>query len=324
MPRYLVTLMVVFFLLQSCATIEKKDVQVIDLKKSQVSKVLAEQGDQRFLKRKVAIARFTNETKYGRSFFLAGGEDPLSKQALDILSARLTETDKFILLERSDVDKIHKELELKLMRGEFADLNISADYLIIGSISEFGRKTTGQVGLFSRTKKQGAYAKVNIRLIDVYTGQAIYSEEGYGEAFSETGTVLGLGGRSGYDYTLNDKVISAAISKLVNNIIENLLDKPWRSYVLAYENGYYVIGGGKSQGIKRDDVFGVFLRGKRIKNPQTNMYIELPGRLIGKVKVENLLGRTLADEVSLCSIVEGVVPKKGFTQIYVQDLTACR
>lgn len=221
MNRHFVFLMGILVLLQSCATVQKSEVEVIDTK-PKISKVLTGEAPSRFLKRKVAIARFSNETKYGQSFFVDENRDLIGKQAMDILSAKLAATEKFLLFERADFDKINKELKI----GDLSNLNISADYLIVGSVSEFGRKEVSDVGIFSRVKKQVAYAKVNIRLVDVHTGQIIYSEEGDGEAFSEAGTVMGIGARAGYDSTLNDRVISAAISKLVNNIIESLLDKP--------------------------------------------------------------------------------------------------
>ena len=40
--------------------------------------------------------------------------------------------------------------------------------------------------LVSRSKVQKAYAKVNVRLIEVSTGRIIHSEEGAGEALTET------------------------------------------------------------------------------------------------------------------------------------------
>lgn len=316
MKRLLPAILFSLFFLQSCATIEKKELTVLDTR-PQISKTLVETS-KTVLKRTVAIARFTNETKYGRNIFAEVKDENIGKQASDILSGKLAATGKFILLERSDIDKTYSEMQLKIARNELSDLFISADYLIIGSISEFGRKTVGEVGVFSRTKKQVATCKVNIRLIDVYTGEIIYSEEGLGEAFSEAGSFMGVGERAGYDYTLNDKVISAAISKLVNNIIENLLEKPWRSYILSCDKGKYIIAGGKSQGIAKGDVFNVYLKGTKVKNPQTGMMIELPGQVIGKMIVESLMGNTVNDEVSLCSPVSGSIPTDKLDQLYLQ------
>jgi curli biogenesis system outer membrane secretion channel CsgG len=314
--KYYISIIGLLFLVQACATVEKYEVEVVDEQKPQISKVFTEEVAETFLKRKVAISRFSNETKYGQSFLLDEQNDRIGKQAMDILSAKLAATDKFILLERADIEKINEELA----RGAIENLSINADYLILGSISEFGRKTHGKVGIFSRTKKQVAYARVNIRLVDIYTGQIIYSEEAEGEAFSEAGSVLGVGERAGYDSTLNDKVISAAISKLVNNIVENLLDKPWRSYILSYDEGSYIVAGGKSQGVKKNDIFGVYKKGKKVKNPQTNMFIELPGKLIGKVQVNQLIGNRLSDEISLCSVVKGNVPMNKFSTLFIQEM----
>lgn len=315
MNRFFVFLSVLFLLIPSCATVKKEKVIMIEDNKPQVSKVLSANAPARSLKRKVAIARFSNETKYGQSFLVDENNDRIGKQAMDILSAKLAATDKFILLERADIEKINKELEL----GNISNSKINADYLILGSITEFGRQATGKTGVFSRTKKQTAHAKVNIRLVDIYTGQIIYSEEGEGDAFSETGTVMGVGSRAGYDSTLNDKVLSAAISKMVNNVIENLLDKPWRSYILSYEDGNYIMAGGQTQGIRSGDYFGVYEKGKKVKNPQTGMFIELPGKLIGKIKVHTMLGNNITDEISLCSLTQGNIPTDNFSKLYIQE-----
>lgn len=58
------------------------------------------------LKRKVAIGRFTNETQYGKGIFYDRENDPMRKQAMDILSSKLAASGKFILLERDDLDVI--------------------------------------------------------------------------------------------------------------------------------------------------------------------------------------------------------------------------
>lgn len=314
-----VGLAVVCILLTGCATMQKADIQPLPGAQPQVSKTIVQEqtvSGKRYLKRKVAIARFSNETVYGQGFWMDENKDRIGKQASDILSSKLAATDRFILLERTDIEKINKELKL----GNLSGLNIPADYLIIGSVSEFGRKTVSDVGVFSRVKKQEARAKVNIRLVEVRTGQVRYSEEGEGEAFSEAGTVMGVGGRAGYDSTLNDQAIAAAISKLVSNVVENLLHNPWRSYILAYENNGYLIAGGKSQGIKKDDVFAVYRRGKAVRNPQTGMTIELPGQLVGRIRVFGSVGTDSNNEISVCSAIEGDLPKDKFDEYYIEEL----
>lgn len=309
------------FVFTSCATIEKPEVKVVEEKTPQVSKTINQKSEitKTGLKRKLAIARFSNETKYGQSFFIDKNNDRIGKQAVDILSAKLMETEKFILLERADLDKINKELEIE----NYSPLQNMADFLIIGSVTEFGRKDTGEVGIFSRTKKQTAFAKVHIRLVDVYTGEIIYSEEGLGEAYSEAGTVFGVGGQAGYDSTLNDKALDAAVTNLSSNIIENLLDKPWRSYILGYEKGNLIIAGGLSQNIKQGETFSVMQKGKEIKNPQTNMLITLPGSKIAQIKVLSSFGKRPVDEISFCEITGGdlsqYITNNNFSNLYITE-----
>ena len=112
-----------------------------------------------------------------------------------------------------------KEFEIlinSLQENMISIFNIPSDYLILGSVTEYGRRTEGDVGVLSRTKKQIANASVNIRLVDVKTGQIIYSEEGSAEVSSEVGTVIGIGSQAGYDSSLDGKAISGAITKLVS------------------------------------------------------------------------------------------------------------
>src|SRR5512133_2697374 len=51
-------------------------------------------------KRKVAIGRFSNETNYGRSLLADADLDRLGKQASDMLSSRLVQSQQFLVLER--------------------------------------------------------------------------------------------------------------------------------------------------------------------------------------------------------------------------------
>ncbi len=310
----------VSILISGCATVPKTKVHEVPTTKAiEVSKSLEVKVDApTALKRKVAIGRFTNETRHGQSFFLDKNNDKIGKQAMDILSGKLFQSGRFIMLERADLSKIEDELKM----GNHAKLDNSADYLILGSITEFGRKETSDVGLFSRVKKQEVFAKVHIRIVDVSTGLIIYSEEGSGTSFSEAGTVLGMGDKAGYNGQLNDKAIEAAISDLTSNIIENMLDKPWRGYILAYEDGNLITSGGKSQNITIGDKFDVFKEGKKVKNPQTNMMMTLPGKKIASIEIEMTMGDTVDTEVSIAVLTKGdinqYIESKDYSKLYIQ------
>ncbi len=267
------------------------------------------------LKRKVAISRFSNETQYGKGVFYDKKNDPMAKQALDILSARLASSGKFILLERSEMNEVENEQGVNA--AEYA--KIGADYIIVGSITQFGRKNTGDVTLFSQAKTQTVEAAVSIRLIDVSTGQIIYSEEAKGDAELKSKTTMGFGGSADFDASLSDKAISGAISQLTENIINNCMDRPWKAYFLAVEDGDVYMSGGKSQGVNEGDTFVVKEKGKSVKNPQTGMMMNLPGKNVAKIKVTFSGGTTSADEFSIVEFTEGSIDENKLSNYFIEE-----
>ena len=138
--------------------------------------------------------------------------------------------------------------------------------------------------------------------MDVSTGQIIFSDEAKGMAEMTTKTTMGFGGKAGFDATLSDKAISAAIGQLVENIINKCTDKPWRTFFLSYEQDAVLIAGGKSQGIDAGDVFVIKTKGRKVKNPQTGLLIELPGKKIGTVKVTATGGESSENEYSFVEV----------------------
>lgn len=274
--------------------------------------------DNRVIKRKVAIGRFSNETQYAKGIFYDKENDPMGKQALDILSSKLAASGKFLLLERSDIASLLEEAK----RSENGFASIGADYMIIGSITEFGRKNIGKNGVFTNTKTQVVEAAVAIRLVDVSTGLIIYSDEGKGSAELTTKTSMGVGGQASYDATLSDKAISEAIGQLVENIINKCTDKPWRTYFLSFDDDTKLIAGGASQGIKIGDTFAVMTKGKKVKNPQTGVMIELPGKKIGTVTVSATDGDTPETEFSYVSFTSNgvTINTEKLTEYYIEEI----
>jgi len=269
------------------------------------SPALAQQG--RVLKRKVGIARFSNETKYGRGVFGGGTDSPIEEQAADILKTRLAETGKVVLVDAQGwtPDAAH-------------DGQAPAEYVILGSVSEFGRSTTSETGFLSRTKKQIAHAGVNLRLVRTSTGEVIYAEEGSGEASVEVGKTFGVGTEAGYDSTLNDKAISAAISRLVSNIVENLLDAPWRTSILKVEGSEIIIAGGKLQSLRPGDKLAILVRGERIENPQYKTVVELPGKKIARIEVVSSFGSEITSEGSICKLLDGSLAEYPIDRLIVE------
>ena len=171
----------------------------------------------------IAIARFTNESVYGSGLFTDKSGDRIGKQASDLLARHLMATQRFNVMERQDLGKLKEEAELMGRTSQQFKQNIKGvNALIVGSVVELGRDTTGGAWLLGKEKTQRVRARVVIRLIDPVTGEAFHSEEGMGDATMSASSTLGFGGTAGFDSTLEGKAINAAIVNMINNIVSNL------------------------------------------------------------------------------------------------------
>lgn len=302
-------LIVIVLSLAACATQtpapEKVDSQYSEQEMRAAQQATLKEREQQSLalKRKVAIARMSNETRYGRSLIRDEHNDVVGKQLTDMLSNALTESGNYIVLERPDLGRIQDEA--KLMG---AQLNlVGVDALIIGSLTEFGRKTVGERGFLSSTKRQVAYAKAEFRLVDTKTGQVFHTASGSGEATIEKGSIAGFGSTASYDATLNDKAIKQAISEAVNHFSQSLLERKWYTYFLSKEGDQYFISGGKSQGIKPGMTFAVETEGKVVTSKQTGFPIQLPGKKVATVKVQSTFGDNPANEGAVVTLASGSI-----------------
>jgi curli biogenesis system outer membrane secretion channel CsgG len=268
------------------------------------------------LKRKVAIARFSNSTNYGRALLIGTEVDPLAEQAADMFMARLVDSGRFLIFERDDIDAIQREQALNL---DSATRLVGVDALIVGSVTQFGRRTEGQTGFLSSTRRQTAEATVEIRLVDVQTGQAFFSTEGTGSASVEAGEVAGFGAQAAYDSTLNDAAIAAAVDDLMNNVIQQLEGRPWHPDILEVTGNQVMISGGPGQGLRTGDRFRVERPGRTVVSGQTGLPITLPGEVIAEVEVLSFFGAGEA-EGAVARVVSGIVPAENVQSLIVSEI----
>jgi curli biogenesis system outer membrane secretion channel CsgG len=266
------------------------------------------------LKRKIALGRLSNETSYGRSLLRDQHDDPLGKQVTDLFSKALTETGAYLVFERPDITRLIAEGQLTNRQLNL----VGVDALVIGSLTEFGRKTVGESGFVSASKKQVAFAKLDIRVVDVDTGHVFFATSGAGEASTESASTFGFGSQAGYDGTLNDAAIRQAVSETVSRLSLELVARPWQTYLLKVDGGRIFVGGGKSQGLKPGMIFSVQTQGEKIKSPQTGTQITLPGKQVAQIKVDALFGDNELNEGSVASLVSGSLTGYKLDQLVVR------
>jgi curli biogenesis system outer membrane secretion channel CsgG len=173
----------------------------------------------------IAVGKFDNRSTYLRGLF-SDGVDRLGGQAKTILLGHLQESGHFDVMDRDNMDEIAREAHLS---GKQQTLK-GAQFTITGDVVEFGRKETGDAQLFGilgEGKKQVAYSKVTLNVVDVLTSQVVYSVSGAGEYALSNREVLGFGGTASYDSTLNGKVLDLAIREAVDRLVEGMAGGSW-------------------------------------------------------------------------------------------------
>lgn len=169
---------------------------------------------------KVSIGKFENKSTYMSGIF-SDGVDRLGNQAKSVLTAHLQQTGRFSVLDRDNLNETARE-------ASYANKNQTikgSEFVVTGSVSEFGRKVTGDqqlFGILGRAKSQIAYAKVTLNVVNVQTTEVVYSVQGAGEYSLSDREIVGFGGTSGYDATLNGKVLDLAIKEAVNNLSQGM------------------------------------------------------------------------------------------------------
>lgn len=173
----------------------------------------------------LAVGKFANRSTYMNGIF-SDGTDRLGSQAKTILKTHLTQTNRFTTVDRQNMAELTLEANIS---GKDQELT-GAVLVVTGEVTEFGRKVTGDrflFGIFGRGKKQIAYAKVSLNIVDVRTSNIIYAIQGAGEYALTNREVLGFGGTAAYDATLTGKVLNLAIMDVVNKLVAGLERGEW-------------------------------------------------------------------------------------------------
>lgn len=173
----------------------------------------------------LVVGQFDNHSTYMRGLF-SDGVDRLGGQAKSILITHLQQTGRFTVVDRGNMREITNEAAIS---GQQLKLK-GANYVITGEVAEFGRKEVGDVELFGilgSGKKQVAYSKVNLNVVDVTSSEVVYSVLGAGEYALSDREVLGFGGTSSYDSTLNGKVLDLAMREAVNRLVDGVEQGKW-------------------------------------------------------------------------------------------------
>jgi len=253
-------------------------------------------------RRRIGVVEFENKAPYAQA--------RIGNTATDILITELVKSDKFIVVERDKMNKLLEEQ--KLDQSGAIDANTAArvgkilglNAIVTGSISQFGVKSEGKDFLISQSKQQIVECTVDIRVVDVETGQILLADSGKGVVRKASGKFLGMGNQSKYDETLEGEALRAAIVKFVDNIISQVNKKPWSCRVAAVKDGSIYLNAGLESGVQVGQKLNVFSQGAEIIDPTTGVVLGQEEKQIATVKIASFFG----ENGSIAKLVSGSLP----------------
>jgi curli biogenesis system outer membrane secretion channel CsgG len=241
-------------------------------------------------KRRVGVVEFSNKTAYGQG--------RLGSSASDILITELVKSGKFIVVERGRMEKLMAEQKFQAQGMVDSQTAVKLgkimglEAIVLGTVSQFGVKTEGHDYLIKQGKRQIAEVTVEIRVVDVETGQIILADSGKGITKRKWGSFLGMGTKGGYDETLEGDALRASIVQFVDNIMNQLNKKPWSCMIAdAYENEIY-LNAGQASGIKIGTKMKCYHQGAAIRDPGSNLVIGHREKYIGEAEVTRYCGQS--------------------------------
>ncbi len=239
-------------------------------------------------KRRIGVVEFENKSAYGQG--------RLGGAASDILVTELVKSGKFIVVERDRLNKVMEEQ--KFQSQGMADPQTAVkigqvmglEAIVVGAVSQFGVKKEGSDYLLAQSKRQVADVTVDIRLIDVQSGQVILADSGKGMAKNSKGSFLGMGTKGGYDETLEGEALRAALVQFVTNIASQLNKKPWSCMIAAASGEQLYLNAGPDSGVEEGMKLDCYRQGAEIRDPRSNLVIGRVEDYLGLAEVEGPCG----------------------------------
>jgi curli biogenesis system outer membrane secretion channel CsgG len=283
-----------------------------------------EEGDESGLppikgpRKTVAVGNFENKTDFRGQFDLGSGFS-------DMLASALDNADRFIVINRSNIEAILEEQNFAASDRTVASgaastgKLLSAQFFIIGAVTDYEEVTEGGAGgvrikgFDVGAKITKAHIAVVLRMIDTTSGEEFTqrvegSAQTTGIAADYNDKDWGVGGQYFHKTPLG-KAVQNAIDQGVILLGTRILNAPWEGKVVMAQPGKIYINAGEREGIKVGDTFVVYHRGEELRDPDTGELLDFVEEKLGTISVI-----TVKEKVSICTedeIKEGAEIAKG-------------
>jgi len=241
-------------------------------------------------KDRVAVMDFENKSQYG------GWQ--LGQGASDILTTELVKANKFNVMEREKLSVIIKEQNLgtsgRLDTSTVARIGkiIGVEYIITGSITEYGQSSVAGSGRGVDVRKTGYHATVDIRMVNVSTGEIVFADSQSAEKASMNVKVFSIGGGEKFNEKKATETMREAIQKLAARItslpLQENSKKPVDSGPVIVADVYgdiITLNKGSNAGLKKGQNVTISRKGRVIKDPTSGETLKIDYEKIGTIQL---------------------------------------
>ncbi len=251
------------------------------------------------------VAVFDFEDKTAGSYHWWHGKG-VGNGMSDMLVTALVKSKKFKVYERGAIDKIMNEQKLGLSgavtqqtAAQVGKL-LGVQYAIIGAVSELGYSKGGVGGRIRGigvgVNKYEAVVGIDIRIVNVETGEIIFSEN-VRKQKSKSGLSLrtpklNFKNQNQFDDSLIGKATREAIEDIVKLSDKNIKAGELSAKVIKVDaQGNVILNKGSIAGVKVGDVLFVYKQGEELIDPDTGISLGSEIEKIGSIKIiEDMVG----------------------------------
>jgi curli biogenesis system outer membrane secretion channel CsgG len=283
---------------------------------------VAAMGAYQGVKHAIGVLDFTNDAGYA-------SEWSLGENMRLMLESSLAATNRFVIVERGDLDAVLDEQDLQASTRAAKSKSAaqtgrlrSARYLASGAVTEASVGTSGE-GAGLRIKGfriGGSSTKASIvavvKLVDTTTGEVIASERVRGEA-GKTSLSVGYegadigGGLGAFAKTPLGEAAQDVIDQAVKIIATKMESFALEGAVVAVEGEQIVINLGQNYGVRGGQLFIVRKAGKELTDPETGEVLDrVEGEVTGTIEVTKV-----REKIAYCKLLDGSPPERGDTVV---------
>jgi len=242
------------------------------------------------LKKRIAVINFEDRSGYGHN---------IGQGVADMLVTSLVESQKFIVIERAELDEILKEqglgqtgLVTPQSAAKVGQL-LGLQRIITGSITEFGSKQDkvgGGIGGFDiGVSTTTARVAVDLRIVNVNTGEIVMAKSAEGEDSSTGLDNVGVEdidfhNSSTWDNTQLGIASREAINDCVDYIIEDMDGLPWEGKIIKADGATIYMKPGSKGGVQPGMVFSIYRAGEELIDPDTGISLGSEESKIGEIQ----------------------------------------